>query len=520
MYRFILLAVLISAFVRIQAQEIISTYTNPVIRGDFPDPTVIRVGQDYYAAGTTSDFAPNYPLYHSKDLVNWNKIGAVFNNPPEWIKGDCWAPELFYNNGTYYVYYTARKKSDNISCIGVAVTTDISKGFEDKGILIEWGKEAIDAYIFKDDNGELYITWKAYGLDERPIEILASRLSDDGLSLKGEHFTLTDHSKGWKGNGDEGQCIVKLGGYYYLFYSVGGCCDNRCDYRVEVARSRSLNGKWEQYDKNPILQGGEVWRCSGHGTLVQTHDERYFYLYHAYHNNDFEFVGRQGLLDELLWDDTSGWPYFKYGTTPSLQAAAPVKGTVQKRDRLFFDNLISEDNDKYWIWDMNLQKPDITRNNEGMTMAAAASGMCFRGVNPHTGNYTMETSVNSKGSGFRGLSVYGNKENLFMWGTDGSGVKLYSVRNGKKQELYSANLPASALTVYIRVVSVNAKFFRFLWSVDREKWTRYPETEERIDGFFLPQWGKGVRAGIIINSDSNNTPASGQFGYFSMEDKF
>ena len=167
MYRFILSAVLILTFVKVQAQEITSTYNNPVIRGDFPDPTVIRVGEDYYAAGTTSDFAPSYPLYHSKDLVNWNKIGAVFNNPPEWIKGDCWAPELFYNNGTYYVYYTARKKSDNISCIGVAVTTDISKGFEDKGILIEWGKEAIDAYVFKDDNGELYITWKAYGLDEQ-----------------------------------------------------------------------------------------------------------------------------------------------------------------------------------------------------------------------------------------------------------------------------------------------------------------------------------------------------------------
>ena len=109
------------------AQNIEQTYRNPVIHGDLPDPTIIRVGNDYYASATTSDFVPCYPVYHSTDLVNWNRIGAVFNNPPEWIKGDCWAPEFFYDNGKYYVYYTARKKENGISCIGVASTSDITK---------------------------------------------------------------------------------------------------------------------------------------------------------------------------------------------------------------------------------------------------------------------------------------------------------------------------------------------------------------------------------------------------------
>lgn len=207
----------------IAAQTPVQTYKNPVIPHDFPDPTVIRVGEDYYAAGTTSDLAPGYPIYHSRDLVNWERIGAIFNDPPAWIKGDCWAPELYYHNGTFFAYYTARKKSDNISCIGVATTKDITKGFEDKGPLIEWGSEAIDAFVFKDDDGKLYITWKAYGLDpSRPIEILASELADDGLTLVGEHFTLTDHDKGWRGNGDEGQVLLKRNGYYHHFYSVGG----------------------------------------------------------------------------------------------------------------------------------------------------------------------------------------------------------------------------------------------------------------------------------------------------------
>lgn len=259
-----------------------NTYHNPVLPGDHPDPTIIRVGENYYAAATTASFAPNYPLYQSRDLINWDRIGSIFNEPPKWTVGDFWAPELYYNNGTYFVYYTARRKSDNVSCIGVATTKDLRKGFEDHGILIDWGKEAIDAFVFRDDDGKLYITWKAYGLGpNRPVEILASELSADGLSLKGEHFTLTDHNKGWIGRGDEGECLVKHGDYYYMLYSIGGCCDNRCTYNVRVSRSRSLRGGWEQYEEKALLEGGENWICSGHGTLVQTPDKRYFYLYHA-----------------------------------------------------------------------------------------------------------------------------------------------------------------------------------------------------------------------------------------------
>ncbi len=247
-----------------------SVYTNPVIPGDIPDPTVIRVGNMYYAAGTTSDFAPNYPLYESADLVNWKQIGSIFNEQPSWTSDSFWAPELCHHNGTFYVYYTAKRKGDRVSCIGVATTKDLRKGFTDRGIIIEWGNEAIDAFVFQDDDQKRYISWKAYGLTKgRPIEILASELSADGLSLVGEHFSLTRFDQGWKGSGDEGQCLIKHGGTYYMLYSVGGCCDNRCDYRVMVSRSKNLKTGWEQLPE-PILQGSEdmemhrAWNGSDH----------------------------------------------------------------------------------------------------------------------------------------------------------------------------------------------------------------------------------------------------------------
>lgn len=491
------------------------TYRNPVIAIDIPDPTVIRVGNDYYAAGTTSDFAPNYPLYHSKDLINWERIGAVFHEPPTWIKGDCWAPELYYHNDTFYMYYTARKKSNNITCIGVATTKDLLKGFTDHGPLIEWGNEAIDAYVFKDDDGKLYITWKAYGLDNRPIEILASELSPDGLSLKGEHFTLTNPKSGWIERGDEGQCIVKRNGYYYLFYSIGGCCDNRCSYRVHVSRSKDLRGEWEQYEPNAILEGGGAWKCSGHGTLVQTPDGRYFYLYHAYNAYDFEFVGRQGMLDELSWDDEIGWPYFKYGNNPTVQAPVPFKGTVQKRNvDIIVDDFSADKYSTYWQWDMNLGKPDISKENKGLILENKKDGLCFWGVNSQTGTYAMETAVINTTDHFKGLSVYGGPNDSFAWGISGSEIKLIKIEGGKKTEVFSQRTEHTG-TVYLKIEALGARLYRFLWSTNNKDWKRFPENnKQHIEGTFLPQWGKGLRVGFLLEGKDK-----GVFQYFRLVNK-
>jgi len=327
---------LIVSFTGVLAQAGIErpTYRNPVITGDFPDPTIIRVGKTYYTAGTSGNSVPCYPLYESTDLINWEKIGHIFNERPSWASGDFWAPELYYKDGTYFAYYTAKRKSNHISCIGVATTKDIHKGFTDQGIIIEWGEEAIDAFVFQDDDKKMYIVWKAYGLTKgRKVELLCSELSNDGLHLAGEHFTFSDYAKGWKGGGDdEGPCLTKQDGTYYLFYSNGGCCNNQCNYCIRVARSKNLRSGWEQLPE-PILQGGDVWRCPGHGTLVRTQDKRYFFIYHSFSVSEFR-IGRQGMLDELVWDKKTGWPKFKNGNTPSVVAPVPFKNTRQVRDTI------------------------------------------------------------------------------------------------------------------------------------------------------------------------------------------
>src|SRR5689334_7130142 len=88
----------------------VASYANPVLPGDYPDPSVIRVGGDYWATATTSQWAPIFPLLHSTDLVNWETMGAVFQTPPSWSAGSYWAPEISQDGGRFFVYYTARKK--------------------------------------------------------------------------------------------------------------------------------------------------------------------------------------------------------------------------------------------------------------------------------------------------------------------------------------------------------------------------------------------------------------------------
>src|SRR3954463_14843549 len=82
-----------------------ATYANPVGPGDFPDPSVIRVGRDYWASATTSEGGPEFPILHSRDLVNWEVVGAVFQRRPDWAVGSFWAPEISQDRGRFFVYY-------------------------------------------------------------------------------------------------------------------------------------------------------------------------------------------------------------------------------------------------------------------------------------------------------------------------------------------------------------------------------------------------------------------------------
>ena len=429
--------------------------------------------------------------------------------------GSYWAPELFFRNGTFYVYYTARRKSDKQSFIGVASTKDIKKGFKDHGIIIEWTKEAIDAFVVEDE-GRLFITWKAYGLDRgRGIEILGAELASDGLKVIGKDFSLIKaNQEGWESGGAEGQAIFKRGKYWYMLYSGNACCGDKCDYQVGFARAEKLKGPWTKYSENPVLFGDDTWKCPGHGTVVITRDQRYFYLHHAYNAVDFTFVGRQGILSELVWDDATQWPAFRYGKTPPAQAEFPRGARTILNSSLY----INYDKDTLkapWVYDVCFPKPEYEVKNGSLLIdnTNQTNTGNFVGLTVKKGNYTFTAEVIAKTDLTQNIIVYGDANNAIGYGIRKNKIALWQVKDGVYEVIKTQEIPEKYNNIELKLASRFGRFYEFSWEVKGQKIDSLT-TSFRIETPWLPRWDRAPRVGINVSGDK---PGKGEVKGIQMK---
>ncbi len=473
-----------------------------VIPGELPDPSVIKVDNTYYATGTSGDWAPHYPIYSSTDLKNWKLISHVFNETPDWTMSSFWAPELFHKNGTFFCYYTARA-TDGISKVGVATTRDISKGFEDKGPLISWGNEAIDAFVYE-QHGTLYITWKAYGLTpDKPIQLLGSKLSDDGLSLVGSDFViLTANEDDWERGGIEGQSIVERGGYLYMLYSGNNCCGVDCDYMVGVARAKQMEGPWDKYDANPLMTGNNSWKCPGHGTVVDTGDG-WYYLYHAYHTEGFPILGRAAVLSEMYWDETTGWPYFKVDeqTTDGKRLTKNIS-----------DDFNSGHLENWWRLNVKSSTPDLEFTKEELKLTEIVSDssnstgavLC---IVPDGPDFSFSTHLKKRSKARKGLVLFTNENNSMGLGVEGDSLVLWQVMKGSYSVLNKMAIK-NAHDIWLRANVEDASKISFQYGSGSGDWSSIKDRNsgaEEVSGQSLAWWSSGMMAGLQVRSD----PASG-----------
>lgn len=495
------LCIIVSLFVSAMVvAQVDSPKQRPVIPGDFADPSIIRFNNRYYAAGTSSEWAPHYPVYTSDDLVNWKQVSHIFAKRSAWMMSSFWAPELYVINNKVYAYYTARDTS-GISCVGVATADAPDKPFTDHGPLIRTGKEAIDGFVFN-DNGQLYITWKAYGLDKRPIEILSSKLSADGLRLEGEPVSI---KKDDSGKGLEGQSMVKHGDYYYLFYSAGSCCGVPCTYNLRVSRSKSVTGPFEEYEQNPVLKENAEWMCTGHGTPVQRPDGKWFFIYHGYSSEAGNFTGRQGLMAELTWNE-NGWPAF---------AAAEPSPVLEKSWRDNFNGKLSEK----WSWDYRHSEPVIVAgkgflNLSGKTVSNNTSGtaLCVR---TPSADYEIETEVANNNASLKGLVIYGDDNNNAGFGVAGNKLVVWTVKNNKK-EIIKTMAIKNAAKVGLKMVVRYGRMVRFFFSSGNNTWNEIAlsnSSDGTLDVTYTKQWDRAPRPGLI----HDGTPAApAKFTFFKI----
>lgn len=485
------------------------TYDNPVIRGDVPDPTIMRIGNNYYATGTSSEWAPHYPVFHSYDLVNWEQVGHIFSKKPEWTRNSFWAPEFFKHNDKVYCYYSARRDSDGVSCIGVATApAESPTDFTDHGIVVDFGKESIDAYVYN-DNGKLYISWKAYGLDHRPIEIVGQRLSDDGLKRIGQPFTMLVDDENI---GMEGQCHFKHGDYYYIIYAARGCCGPGSDYEVRIARSKHFEGPYEKYAGNPILNGNDDngYQSIGHGTIVDTPDGRMFYLCHSYVKGSEFFVGRQPALHELIMT-ADGWAEFAPQNNGQMSYRLPFTDMPQKTLTDFVDEFNGRSLDMAWTWDyMNgnvttkIAKGKLKLSGDSKNNSNA---ICVR---PRTSCYEFSTKVKPSDTAGQGLTLYGDNNNQLQLLVTGNDLQLVIIKDGNREINQDIDINGS---VHLKISINNGREINAFYSDNGKQWKSMLPTP--MDGGYMLRWDRVFRPGLI---HVGKPSTSATFDFFKLHD--
>ena len=270
-------------------------YLNPIFPGDHPDPSVLKDGSDYYMTFSSFDAYPGLVIWHSRDLVNWEPIGPALHRNV----GSVWAPDLVKHRGRYYVYFPGQRPGRSSNYV---VWADDIRG--------PWS-DPIDLGIGRIDPGHAVVP------DGKRYLFLSGGyrvpLADDGLSVAGEATKVYD---GWRYPDDwvvesfsqEGPKIVRRGPYYYMVLAEGGTAGPPTSHMVVAARSKSIDGPWENSPRNPIIRttsAEERWWSKGHATLVEGPGGTWYAVYHAYENG-FYNLGRQTLLEPIEWT-ADGW---------------------------------------------------------------------------------------------------------------------------------------------------------------------------------------------------------------------
>lgn len=294
-----------------------SVIKNPILKGFHPDPSICRVGDDFYLVNSTFAYFPGVPIFHSRDLVNWQQIGNVLDRNSQVDLTDInhsegvYAPTIRFNDGIFYVITTNIPHGGNF-----IVKAENPRGPWSDPYKLE-GAEGIDPSLFFDDDG------KAYYIGTRPRkeglrydgdwEVWIQQLDLKKMCLVGESHAV------WNGAmrnviWPEGPHLYKKDGYYYVMTAEGG---TGSEHSITIARSRDIFGTYLGNPSNPIITHRHLGKeypikNVGHGDLVKTEDGQWFIVMLASRTCEGHCnLGRETFLAKVIWED--GWPVINPG---------------------------------------------------------------------------------------------------------------------------------------------------------------------------------------------------------------
>jgi xylan 1,4-beta-xylosidase len=316
---------------------------NPILRGFNPDPSIVRVGADYYIATSTFEWFPGVQIHHSRDLASWRLVGRPLTRASQLdLRGDpdscgVWAPDLSWKDGLFYLLYTDVKRYGRTSVGGAsgASLRDFhnylvtAPAIEDPwSEPVHLNSSGFDPSLFHDDDGRswmLNMLWDHRPGRNRFAGILLQEYDGAARRLVGERVNIF---AGTSLGLTEGPHLYKRDGWYHLLVAEGGTA---WGHAVTMARSRRIEGPYELHPQGQVLTSRDrpdaPLHKAGHADLVETPGGETYAVYlcsRPIPNRGRSILGRETAIRRMRWGD-DGWLRTDDGEPlPRLEVAPPA----------------------------------------------------------------------------------------------------------------------------------------------------------------------------------------------------
>lgn len=313
-------------------------FLNPILAGDRPDPALLRDGDDYFLTFSSFDAYPGLTIWHSRDLINWRPLTAALKSPI----GSVWAPDLIKHEGRYYLFIPARTALRR-SIYMISAPAIAGPWTEPVDLNLP---NHIDPAHVADEHGQ---RWLYLSGGDRV------RLNASGSATVGKVEHVYDpwrYPDDWvvESFSPEGPKLVKRGDFWYMITAVGGTAGPPTGHMVIAARSRKLNGPWEDCPRNPLIRtqhAREKWWSRGHATLFEGPNGGWWMIYHGYESG-YWTLGRQCLLEPVRWS-ADGWPE-PMGGDLSRPIAKPLDAGQQQHGMALSDDFKTDRMGLQWAF--------------------------------------------------------------------------------------------------------------------------------------------------------------------------
>ncbi|MBN1181277.1 MAG: family 43 glycosylhydrolase [Bacteroidales bacterium] len=468
-------------------------FQNPILGGDYPDPSVLKDGDDYFMTNSSFVYYPGLLIWHSKDLVSWEPVCYALHTNV----GSVYAPDFIKYQNKYYIYFPAGGTN-------WVITANSPEGPWSEPVDLKVGN--IDPGHIADEEGNRYLH-----LSDGQVV----RLAPDGLSIEGAIKDLYD---GWPiPDTFDVECFCleapKLSyrnGYYYLTSAQGGTAGPPTSHMVVSARSKNPVGPWENSPYNPIIftqSKDEKWWSKGHGTLVDDKEGNTWIIFHGYENG-YHTLGRQTIMQPLVWTK-DGWFKSMVGQTTDQKFEKPSGETVPHGHKLS-DDFSENKMGLQWQFFNEYEPERFKFENEALILSAKGNSLsnCYPMLCvPTNYSYELQTEITIEGGTTAGLTLYYNDR--ANCGIAINNDNIYVIRHGKPL-LMGKNTIGNH--IFLKLINKNHIIYNY-YSADGKTWIKADKIIE-VSGYHHNSFHGflSLRAGIFAYGKG-----SAKFEYFTYK---